>query len=82
MASTPKRSDFVTSEAGVAALATLQEMAKNSNFKTVAGYSANSELYPDNVIPFVDKHMKYLQSHPTVNTDHYLANLKLMTKKS
>lgn len=82
MASTSKRSNFATSEVGIVALNTLHEMAANANFKTADGYSANSELYPDNVIPFVDKHMQYLQNHPAVNIEHYLANLKLMTKKS
>jgi len=82
MASTTKRSDFSTSDVGVAAYNTLKDMAKSANFKTKPGYSANTELYPDHVMPFVDKHMHYLQTHPAVNIDHYLANLKLMTKKS
>jgi hypothetical protein len=66
-------------DAGVRAklLAMIQDDSMNTN----ASYSANSNLYPDNEIPFVDKHMAYLMSHPKVDFEHYLGNLRLMLKK-
>lgn len=44
-------------------------------------YNANSELYPDNQMPFRDKHYDYLLKHPDVNPDQYLSNLRLMLKR-
>jgi hypothetical protein len=61
--------------------AKLLAMISDDSMNTNASYSANSTLYPDNEIPFVDKHMAYLMSHPKVNYDHYLGNLRLMLKK-
>lgn len=44
-------------------------------------YSSNTALYPDNQIPFIDKHVAYLLDHPKVDPLQYLSNLKLMLKK-
>ena len=55
-------------------------MSANDAFKTEASYSANAIVYPDNLIPFVDKHMNYLKQHQNINPEHYLSNLRLMTK--
>ena len=59
----------------------LQSMTEDDSLATTTSYSTNVGLYPDNEIPFVDKHMAYLLNHPRVNVDHYLANLRLMLKK-
>ena len=59
----------------------LRVMEKDLALNTVSSYSANAELYPDGQIPFVEKHIAYLMSHPSVSHDHYLANLRLMLKK-
>lgn len=71
---------FLNSPQGLSAKDTLQQMFSNNNYNTLASYSANTTDYPDNLIPFVDKHIYYLCTHPTVNPDHYLANLRLMTR--
>lgn len=58
----------------------LRLMESDSSYKTDAGYSSNEELYPDNNIPFVEKHMHYLREHRNVNPEQYLSNLRLMTR--
>lgn len=58
----------------------LRNLDQNKLYNTEATYSANSSLYPNNIIPFVDKHMAYLTSHPSVDPDLYMANLRLMTR--
>ena len=45
-------------------------------------YSANSALYPDGQIPFVEKHIAYLMSNPGLDPIHYLANLRLKLRHS
>jgi hypothetical protein len=58
----------------------LQQMALDSSYSTVSSYSADSLTYPDNLIPFIDKHMNYLNAHPKLDASMYLANIKLMTR--
>ncbi len=70
------------SEAGAKVIQALTEMADDVTYNTGDSYSANGEKYPDNKISFVDKHINYLLSHSSVNPDHYLANLRLMTRKT
>lgn len=81
MASLSKRTNFFSSDEGLQAKKLLRLMAKDNVYNTESTYSANSERYPDNRISFVDKHMNYLNSHPNINPDHYIANLRLMTKQ-
>ena len=80
MPAVKKRANFFESEEGVQVRQTLLNMVENGEYHTVASYSANAIIYPDNVISFVDKHMKYLSEHQAVNVDHYLSNLRLMTR--
>ncbi len=80
MASTKRTIAFYASEEAAKIKKVLLDMLKDSRYNTQPSYTANSEEYPDNKIPFVDKHMSYLNSHPSVDHDHYLANLKLITK--
>ena len=75
-----KARTFLSSETGLSAIATLEEMCANNAYKTEPTYSADSDNYPDNMIPFVDKHITYLSTHLSVNPDYYLANLRLMTR--
>ena len=49
--------------------------------KPRSAYSSNTALYPDNKIPFVDKHIAYLLAHPKLDPIQYLSNLRLMLKK-
>ncbi len=58
----------------------LMAMEHDTSLTTTNSYSANSELYPDHRIPFVEKHLDYLHNHPRVDSGQYLANLRLMLK--
>lgn len=58
----------------------LRLMEKDLSYQTDSGYSSNESLYPDNNIPFVEKHMNYLAEHRNVNPEQYLSNLRLMTR--
>jgi hypothetical protein len=79
MPSYKKKTDFFQTEAGLEVVQVLRNMAEDVKYNTESGYSANSETYPDNLIPFVDKHMDYLRSHPSMDPQQYLSNLRLMT---
>lgn len=57
--------------------AMLSNPALNTRTST---YSANTALYPDSEIPFVEKHIAYLMDHPKLDPEQYLANLRLMSK--
>ncbi|HSX47542.1 MAG TPA: hypothetical protein VLF63_02090 [Patescibacteria group bacterium] len=74
------RQDFFNSEQGISAKKVLQSMTADSNYNTTSTYSANSVRYPDNLIPFVDKHMDYMNSFPKLDPASYIANLKLRTR--
>lgn len=80
MPSTKKRSNFLESEEGVRAKEKLEAMVENNDFITTDGFSADMEQHPDGVISFVDCHMEYLRTHPQIQVDHYLANLRLRTR--
>jgi hypothetical protein len=80
MATPKRRSDFLESEEGKETRQKLQHMALSSSYNTSPSYSVNSALYPDNLIPFVDKHMNYLIDHPKLEAGKYLANLRLMVR--
>lgn len=79
--SAPKtRSQFFTTEEGVHIEQALRQMVEDDRYNTESSYSPNLTLYPDNLIPFVEKHKAYLNAHPALNAEIYLANLRLMTK--
>lgn len=80
MATLKKRVSFFESVEGAEIQETLVLMTKDTAFNTGSSYSINTERYPDNQIPFVDKHMNYLNSHPAINPNHYIANLRLITR--
>ena len=80
MGSPKKRADFYESEDGLRIKQILIDMTQNDRYNTNSSYSANSVAHPDNLIPFVDKHMTYICSNPNINPDQYLANLRLLTK--
>lgn len=58
----------------------LQHIAGSHLYNTGPSYSADAVRYPDNLIPFVDKHMNYLRVHPKLDPHQYLANIRLMTR--
>lgn len=74
------RSDFYSTEEGKEIKRQLVQMVTSNSYNTTPIYSPNGMLYPDNLEPFVDKHMKYLISHPSLDARQYLANVKLATK--
>ena len=80
MATVSKRVDFFNSEEGVEIEQILMQMTTDTAYNTNSIYSANTDLYPDNQMSFVDKHMNYLRCHPAIDTRQYLSNLRLMTK--
>lgn len=66
--------------AGEEIVGILQEMTLDGRYETGPTYSANSSLYPDHQMPFVEKHKAYLSARPSLNYRHYLSNLRLMTR--
>lgn len=80
MATLKKRVSFFDSEEGLKIEEMLRQMTQDAAFNTEASYSTNSARYPDNLIPFVDKHMNYLNAHPNTDPHQYIANLRLMTR--
>ncbi len=59
----------------------LIELERDPSLNTrPSSYSANSAVYPDGQIPFVEKHIAYLMAHPKLDHDQYIANLRLMLK--
>lgn len=77
---TKKRANFYDTAEGEETREALRLMEADKAYRTESDYSTNSEKYPDNRIPFIDKHMKYLSEHQSVNLKHYLSNLRLMTR--
>lgn len=80
MALYKRQRDFLDSEQGKGIRHILQQMEADSGYNTVSSYSANSTDYPDNLMPFVDKHLNYLLAHPKLDTTQYIANLRLKTR--
>ena len=80
MATFKKRSDFLESEEGKAIKQRLKQLTLDAKYNTATTYSSNNMTYNDNLIPFVDKHMNYLNNHPKLDADMYLQNLQLMTR--
>lgn len=80
MATYKRKPDFFETAEGVQVMVMLRAMAEDTAYNTESSYSANTGLYPDHLIPFVNKHMEYLRTHPSTDPDHYLANLRLMTR--
>jgi hypothetical protein len=77
----PKRNpNFINSTVGFEIRQLLEDMVLDGAFNTEPSYSANGDLYIENLIPFVDKHMNYLCNHPSMDPHHYIANLRLMTR--
>ncbi|MDB5184452.1 MAG: hypothetical protein JWN38_260 [Candidatus Saccharibacteria bacterium] len=75
-----KKIDFLNSEEGLAIRVKLLNMLTDDTYATPVSYTTDSASYPDNNMPFVDKHLNYLSEHPQTNPQIYLANLRLMTR--
>lgn len=57
----------------------LHDMEQDATMNTRPLY-VKSELSPDQTISFYKRHTDYLNGHPKVNPEHYLANLRTMIK--
>ncbi len=68
---------FFDSEVATMAKTELKMMDKDPQYNTQGTFSAR---YTSNLMPFVERHMKYLSEHPKLDAQHYLSNLKLMTR--
>lgn len=75
-----KKPDFLTTAEGVVFVQSLQKMLEDNAYNTQPGYTSNTELYPDNSIPFIKQHIEYITNHPAVDPQHYLSNLRIMTR--
>jgi hypothetical protein len=80
MAAYKKNTSFISDEHVQEVHEELEEMERDSAFNTESSFSPNVDLYPDNRMPFVDKHMQYLMSHRGIDPNQYLSNLRLMTR--
>lgn len=77
-----KKNDFFDTPEGKAIKEILVLIDTSDDYNSSASYSPNTELYEDNLIPFVDKHMAYIRSHPSLNAMQYVSNLKIVSRKS
>lgn len=80
MATVKRRPNFLDTDEGIQTEQVLRSMEANNMYNTESSYSANAVTHPDHRISFADKHMKYLSEHQAVDIDHYLSNLRLMTR--
>jgi hypothetical protein len=55
----------------------LEAIAADATYNTPSSYSPDSQHYPNNQIPFVDRHVEYLLNHPKLDSAQYLANLRM-----
>ncbi|MCE7936255.1 hypothetical protein DYH10_00465 [Candidatus Saccharibacteria bacterium CPR2] len=76
---TNKKIKFIESEEGIKVKRILRSMMDDKSYNTSPCYSANKDLYPNNLMSFVDKHMQYLNAHPNIDPKQYIANLRLIT---
>lgn len=76
MSNTLSAQKFLKSAEAEAIRVTLRSMMLSPDFNTTSTYSPSSEA----MLTFEEKHMNYLSQHTTMNVDHYLSNLRLMTR--
>ena len=69
---------FLASDLAKTLRAELQSMVDDPQYNTQTSYSPTSEER----LEFVDKHILYLSKHLSLNPQHYLSNLRLMTRIS
>ncbi|MEI8338492.1 MAG: hypothetical protein WCF91_01010 [bacterium] len=74
------RKFLATPEQVAAVRQALQELVDDSGYNTEPSYIASADIYTDHLIPFAEKHLAYLMSHPKVNPEQHISNLRMMTK--
>jgi hypothetical protein len=78
MSSTYKKIDYFNSEEGTRIRERLHQMELDDKYHTkVSSYTTDGAHFPDNQMPFVVKHLTYLNTHPNVDPEQYLSNLRL-----
>lgn len=76
-AKTQRARTFLKSEEGIAAYQELLKMVEDDSYNTESTFSPS---HSEGNLPFIDKHMEYLCNHLNVKTEHYLSNLRLITR--
>lgn len=76
MSNTLSAQKFLKSTEAEEIRSVLRGMMKSREFNTTSTYSPTSE----GPLSFEDKHMQYLSQHTAMNPNHYLSNLRLITK--
>lgn len=77
-----RKQDFFETLEGEEIKSILVLIDDSEDYNSPPSYSPNTEMYEDNLIPFVEKHMAYIRSHPSVNAQQYVSNLKIISRKS
>jgi hypothetical protein len=78
--SRPKtRQAFLETEEGQTMQRQLQLMVESTEYNTASTYSPNTAVYPDNLMPFEDKHLNYFLNYPYIDANMYVANLRVRT---
>ena len=81
MATANRKQDFFETTEGQILKAKLIQIQSSDSYETSASYSPNSDLYKDNLISFVDKHVNYILKHPQLDPNQYIANLQILTRR-
>lgn len=76
MSNTLSAQKFLKSTEAAAIRQTLQNMMASPDFNTTSTYSPSCE----GMLSFEEKHINYLSQHTSLNVEHYLSNLRLMTR--
>lgn len=77
---TKKQQDEVDNLIATGIKTLLENIEKNPVYNTNPSYVANDARYPNQQMPFVDKHILYLVGHPNVDRKTYISNLRLMLR--
>lgn len=80
MQAVKRRSNFFDSDDGKDVKQKLEYLLQDKGYNTIPSYTADTVTYPDNQIPFVNRHMDYLNTHPNLDSELYLANIRLKTR--
>jgi hypothetical protein len=67
---------FFSSEAGKNLALQLRLMVSDPKYNTRESFTPTNK----SVLSFVEKHMLYMSNKPKLSPQHYLANLRLMTR--
>jgi hypothetical protein len=60
----------------------LNALESSPLYLTRSVHRYNSDKWPNNEMPFVDFHLGYLRSHPSLDPKQYIANLRLVLRSA